>query len=160
MDLANHSSLFPKKSNQVIANKYERNLFVKFGKETRNNKKVLQRETARGVTSPSITCPVGTPSCPVPGGVVPHPVLSWTEGGYPHPALDSRGTQSCHGWGTPRRGLGPVEVLRDGAGGTPWEGHVTSGSIMGWRWVPPAPRREQTENITFPHPSDEGGKKV
>ena len=45
----------------------------------------------------------------------------------------------------------------------PGEGHVNGGSIMGWRWgkpPPPTPGFEQTENITFPHPSDAGGKNV
>ena len=64
---------------------------------------------------------------------VPHPVLSrklpWTSG-------------SIMGW----------------RWGTPQKGHGTSGSIMGWKWSTPF-GYEQTENITFPHPSDAGGNK-
>ena len=44
-------------------------------------------------------------------------------------------------WGTPRKDMGPVEVLWDGDGAPP----------------PQVWTDKQTETNTFPHPSDAGG---
>ena len=103
----------------------------------------------------------GYPSSP--GLGVPHPVLGgtpfqvWT-GGTPHPDL---------GWRYP-----PSPLQQDGVppsqvwdGGTPDLSRPGMGSVppppierMGYS--PPSPKCEQTENITFPLPSDAGGKKM
>ena len=114
----------------------------------------------------------GYPIQPWMGGEVPHPVLdggtqsnlgwwgypiqSWT-GGYPHPDL---------GWGTPISRMG-YPPSRPGMGYSPvqtWDG-VTPLPIQTWDQVPPSRpwmgypscKCEQTENITFPHPSDASG---
>ena len=84
-----------------------------------------------GGTPPCLEQGEGTPSSPVKGG---YPILSWSE--YP-----LAGTAPL-----PRRYLRPLEVLW-AEDGVPWKGHVTSGSIMGWRLG--IPRCEHTENITF-----------
>ena len=63
------------------------------------------------------------------------PPLSGPGMGYPHPEL---------GWGTPLS-------HQDLGWGTP---------TQTWDGVPPLQTWEQTETITFPHPSDAGGKNV
>ena len=88
------------------------------------------------------TCPEGYLRVP------PHPDLGWVTPpsrpgmGYPRPDL---------GWGTP-----PPTDLGQGTPLTkPGTGCPPPRSGMGY---PPPRKCEQTENITFPHPSDAGGK--
>ena len=45
--------------------------------------------------------------------------------------------------------------------GTPWKGHGTSGSIIGWRWgTSPLPSGGESENITSHHTMYVGSKKI
>ena len=103
------------------------------------SKKVLVRErkrhTAHCVASARFADGGGgTPSSLGQGRGVPHPVL---DGGVPHPVLDRRAT--------PWVGVPPFLILD----GVP--------PVWTWDGVPPhLDKCEQTETITFPHPSDAG----
>ena len=57
---------------------------------------------------PILSWPWSTPSCPGQGV----PILSWL--GVSHPVLARGGTPSCSDQGTPKKDMGPVEVLGDG----------------------------------------------
>ena len=86
--------------------------------------------------------------CVIGGGGLP-----WVGGrGIPH--LRSGGGTPSQVWGVPR-------LLRPGMGYPPtqtWDG-VPPSPYLDLRWgTPPPCKCEQTENITFPHPSDVGGK--
>ena len=101
----------------------------------------------------------GTP----PIGVCPWPGLTGgiPEVGYP-PSQVWRGYPR---WGTPplgylQSGYPPARSVRPGRG-VPWQGDLRWGTPhLDLTGVPPPPphRCEQTENITFPHPSDAVGK--
>ena len=136
------------------------------------NKKVLlyerKRHTACRVESAHYAVPVGVPP-PYPGthpksgwGIPPSPcqgtptltweggnLLHWSGRGYPNPDLEGA---------TPVRKDGVPPMRKDG-------GTLPSGR-MGvpphqWMGVPPPwtdTQTEMCENITFPHPSDAGGK--
>ena len=88
------------------------------------------------------------------GGVVP--IQSWmgvapiSRMGYPCPDLGWGTTHLDLGWGTP--------LSRPGMGYHPtWTWDGVPPSCPDLRWGTPSPRKcEQTENITFPHPSDAG----
>ena len=85
-------------------------------------------------------------------GVPPILIL---DGGTPYPDL---------GWGTPHQQDGVPPLSRPGMGYTPVinrMGYPPPHPDLRWGTLPPPPRKcGQTENITFPHPSDAGGKKV
>ena len=116
------------------------------------------------------------------------PILAWPEGtpsqdmGVPHPQVLpctdlAGGTPSLST--SPRKDMGPVEVLWDGDGVLPrkdmgpvevlWDGDgVPPRKVMGpvevlWDGDGVPPRvwtNKQTETITFDHPSDAGGSDV
>ena len=91
---------------------------------------------------------------PIPGQGVPDPEYPFPDlvWGYPIP-------------GYPHSGVGyPQEGNWNQSLGTPWKGHGTSGSIMGWDGATPPPLAPppgvnwQTNwNYYLPHPSDAGG---
>ena len=126
-------------------------------------KKVLLRErkrhTARRVASTPYVVLTGYP--PSPGRVPPPTRVPPSRQGTPPPGYPPPGRVPPH-QGTPPRVPPP---------GWTWQGtpppHQLPHGILGnvakhyGIWVPPPPphRCEQTENITFPHPSDAGGKK-
>ena len=96
------------------------------------------------------------PPCqgPSPGRVLPLARVP-PQPGYPPARVPPTGYPSPPSWswqGTPPAGPGRVP---------PRLSHGILGNVAkhyGIRVPPPAPRCEQTENITFPHPSDAGGK--
>ena len=66
--------------------------------------------------------------------------------------------------GTPQQGTPPARVSPRPGYPPPQLPHGILGNVAKhygiWVPPPPPPRCEQTENITFPHPSDAGGKKA
>ena len=119
-------------------------------------KKVLLRGRKRHTPPLRSKCSI---CCPIPGGD-PIPVqgvpLPWP-GGY----SPGKGPGTSH-WGTPRKDMGPVEVLWDGDGVPPertgpvevlWDGDEVNPPPP-----PPVWTDKQTETTTFPHPLDAGGK--
>ena len=122
---------------------------------TRKSSCVNARDTARCVASACFADQ--SPD----GGEGGYPIQSLT-GGYP--------IQSWMGGTLSSSGQGPTSSLDGGRGTLPhpdlgW-GYPPSGGccpplpIWTWDGVPPpaSHKCEQTENITFPHPSDAGGK--
>ena len=109
--------------------------------ENLTNKKVLLRERKRHTARRVASARYAALSNGWVGGGVPHPVM----GGVPlHPDLGQDTpppTQTWHGV-PPRPGTG-------------YDPHQDLG------WGTPPPRKcGQTETITFPHPSDAGGKNL
>ena len=91
------------------------------------------------------------------GGRYPNPVL---DRGYPFPGLGGAGTPSCWWGGTP--GMGHTLHLDLGRGYPPtwtWEEGTPRPPPGPGKGVPPIEvwTDTQSENITFPHPSDAGG---
>ena len=85
-----------------------------------------KRRTAHGITCPSTTYARGWVPQSWLGG---NSILAWL-GGYPN-----MGYPPTWDWSTPRKGPGTSHW------GTPRKGHETSGSMIGWRWVPPVNRQ-------------------
>ena len=81
-------------------------------------------------------------------------------GGYPF-LVYPPGWVCQSGTGVPcEKDMGPVEVLCVGDGVPLWKGHVTSGSIMGWRWgIPYVWTDRQLWKQYRSHPSDAVGNK-
>ena len=160
-------------------------MFTLTATDWKSNKKILLRErkrhTARRVLSTPYVVLTGYPPQPgyppagyPPGRVPPHPGYPpgrvppqprYPQAGYPPPPprvpppgypprLDLAGYP-------PPAGPGRVPPPRlDLAGYPPVLPHGILGNVAkhyGIRVPPPPPRCEQTENITFPHPSDAGG---
>ena len=125
-------------------------------KKTRNKKVLLRerkRHTARRVASTPYVVLTGYP--PHQSGYPPGQGTPWpryppgqgTPPGYP-PARVSP-------WpGYPQQGTPRLDLVGYPSPGCPMAFWVMLQSIMGYGYPP---RCEQTENITFPHPSDAGG---
>ena len=106
--------------------------------------------------------PLGYPPSRSDGG---YPRWGTTHWGTPPSRSDPGGTRGgvlpigvppC--WGTPCQGIPPLGYPPIGV---PPRLDLAWVPPPGWTWLgyPPPPRCEQTENITFPHPSDAVGNK-
>ena len=106
-----------------------------------------------GGGTPSSPGPPGYPPPSRPGQITPPPPSKPSWGGTPHhPDLGWGTSHSDLRWGTPHPNLRWSTPHPD----LGWDNPPPPQT---WDGVPPPPRKcEQTENITFSHPSDEGGK--
>ena len=133
---------------------------------------VLQRERKRHTDRCLSSTPCAVLTWPgkgissTPGRGIP-PVLNWLVGGggagytkleYPHSDLAEMGSPhpDLAGWGPQ---LGHPHPDLAGWGGVVGVPPRWDPSHLDLAWVPPPPRCGQTENITFPHPSDAVGNK-
>ena len=128
--LRNKPPVTPQRTVPSSSTEYRRSLSSPAGKTQSNN---LQESPSAGNrtrhTTRSVTCP----------GERGTPVLA---GGVPSPGWGDTPVYPSQDWGTPRNDLGPETWERT----CDWDTHQV--------WTD-----QQTENITFPHPSDAGSNK-